>query len=135
MKGNTVRRRRNASPAFLAVVILFLTMATGCAGGITRAELLHQIESGSPPLIIDVRTRGEYEEGHVPGAINISIFDFRTRFEQLDPPKEKPLVVICEHGPRSSFAGFVLRISGYRNVLELEGAMKEWKKSKLPIEK
>ncbi len=122
-------------PAFLTAVALFSAVAAGCAAGISRTELLQQIESGNPPLIIDVRTQGEYEGGHVPGAVNISIFDFRKGFERLKPPKEKPIVVICEHGPRSSFAGFVLKISGYRNVLELEGAMKEWKKSDLPMEK
>lgn len=128
-------RGRRLSPAFLAAVVLFSAAATGCAAGISRTELLRQIESGEPPLIIDVRTRGEYAGGHVPGAVNISIFDFRGRFEQLNPPKDQPIVVICEHGPRSSFAGFVLRTSGYRNVLELEGAMRVWKKSDLPIER
>lgn len=128
-------RGKRPHSAFLTVAVLFSAVATGCAGGISRTDLLRQIESGSPPLIIDVRTQGEYESGHVPGAVNISIFDFRARFEQLNPPKEKPIIVICEHGPRSSFAGFVLRVSGYRNVLELEGAMKTWKKSNLPMEK
>ncbi len=121
--------------SFLTAILLFLAGMSGCVAGISPQELLKQMQGGSPPLIIDVRTQGEYERGHVPGAVNISIFDFRAPFERLSPPKEQPIVVICEHGPRSSFAGFVLNVSGYKNVFELEGAMKEWRKNNLPMEK
>jgi rhodanese-related sulfurtransferase len=120
---------------FLFVIALQGFGPAGCAPGISQQDLLKQIQGVSPPLIIDVRTPGEYKEGHVPGAVNISVFDFRSRFEQLNPPKDKPIIVICEHGPRSSFAGFMLKSAGYKNVFELDGAMKEWKKSNLPMEK
>ncbi len=120
----------------LIVLALFAWSSAGCAPQISRQDLLDQIQGASPPLIIDVRTAKEFKGGHVPGAVNISIFDdFRARFEMLDPPKDRPIVVICEHGPRSSFAGFVLKLSGYENVRELGGAMKEWKKSGSPMER
>ncbi len=105
-----------------------------CAAGISQQDILKQIESGSPPVIIDVRTAGEYRSGHVPGAINISLFAFRQRFEELNPPKDAPIVVYCEHGPRGGFAGFVLKISGYKKVFHLDGDMSDWKKKKLPVE-
>lgn len=119
--------------------VIFVALAaasgmTGCAGSISPGDLLEQIRSGSPPLIIDVRTHREFLEGHVPGAVNISVFDFRSPFERLNPPRDRPIVLICEHGPRASFAGFVLRFSGYEKVLNLDGAMKEWKKNRLPME-
>lgn len=118
----------------MTTVLLFLSGMTGCVPGISPQDLQAQLQGGTPPLVIDVRTPGEFGAGHVPGAVNISIFDFRAEFERLKPPKEEPIVVICEHGPRSSFAGFVLILSGYRSLFELEGAMKEWKKNKLPLE-
>lgn len=117
------------SAAFFAVIL------AGCAPGISQQELLSRIESGRAPLLLDVRTEGEYRDGHIPGAVNISVFSFRERFEELDPPKDRPVVVICEHGPRASFAGFMLKSAGYEQVFNLEGAMTEWKRNKLPLEK
>jgi len=131
---NTARRYGKFVLLILTGLLLFFGPA-GCVANISQQDLLTQIQDGSPPLVLDVRTPGEYREGHVPGAVNISVFDFRSRFEQMDPPKDKPIVVICEHGPRSSFAGFMLKSAGYTNVLELDGAMHAWKKSKLPLEK
>lgn len=131
---NTARRYGKFVLLILAVLLLLAGLA-GCVANISQQDLLKQLQAGSPLLVLDVRTPGEYREGHVPGAVNISVFDFRSRFEQLDPPKDKPIVVICEHGPRSSFAGFMLKSAGYANVLELDGAMHAWKKNNLPLEK
>ena len=121
-------------PAVALVVLAFL--AGGCAPGISQKDLLAQMQGSSPPLILDVRTAREFRDGHLAGAVNISIVDdFRNRFERLNPPKDKSIVVICEHGPRASFAGFVLKASGYTSVYNLDGAMKAWKANKLPMEK
>ncbi len=121
----------------IRLIIVFLTLLfflAACAAGVSRQDILRQIESGSPPMIIDVRTAGEYRSGHVPGAINISLFAFRQRFEELNPPKDAPIVVYCEHGPRGGFAWFVLKISGYKKVFHLDGDMSAWKKNKLPVD-
>ena len=115
--------------------LMLVLMTTGCAPGITQEDLLKQIQGGSPPLLLDVRTEREFKEGHLPGAVNVSVADnFRVRFEKLGPPKDRPIIVICEHGPRASFAGSVLKLSGYTSVYNLDGAMKAWKKNKLPVE-
>lgn len=131
---NALRRYGRYLP-LIPVVLLLIAGLEGCVANISPQDLLDRIRSGSPPLVIDVRTPGEFKEGHVPGAVNISVFDFKTRFGRLDPPKDRPIVVVCEHGPRSSFAGFMLKSAGYKNVLELDGAMKAWKKNNLPMEK
>lgn len=131
---SAVRRFGKYVLLILAVLLLLAGLA-GCVANISQQDLLKQLLAASPPLVLDVRTPGEYREGHVPGAVNISVFDFRSPFEQMDPPKDKPIVVICEHGPRSSFAGFMLKSAGYMNVLELDGAMKAWKKNNLPMKK
>lgn len=116
-------------------VVLSAAVLAGCAPGMQQQELLRLLESGSAPLMLDVRTEGEYRDGHIPGAVNISIFAFRERFEELDPPKDRLIVVICEHGPRAGFAGFMLKSAGYGQVFNLEGAMAAWKRNGMPLEK
>ncbi len=108
--------------------------ATGCAANITRDELLRQIMTDQPPLVVDVRSQGEYDRDHVPGAVHIPFYSIGTGLKELEYPKTDPVVLYCEHGPRSGIAGFSLYLSGYEKVYSLVGHMKGWRKSEFPIE-
>jgi rhodanese-related sulfurtransferase len=101
---------------------------------ITRDELLSQIMTEKPPLVIDVRSQREYDRDHVPGAVHIQFYSIGSGLKELGYPKTEPVVLYCEHGPRSGIAGFSLYLSGYENVYSLEGNMKGWRKNEFPIE-
>ncbi|MEO1181444.1 MAG: rhodanese-like domain-containing protein, partial [Cyanobacteria bacterium J06636_28] len=98
---------------------------------ISPQVLVAQIESGTAPLILDVRTAEEYEAGHIPGAINIH---FREIAERLDEIPSGPIVIYCERGIRATIAERTLMAAGIESVLHLEGEMLLWRKNKLPIE-
>lgn len=89
--------------------------------------------SGSVTLL-DVRTPGEFNSGHLEGSINMDIKDsqFESNFNQLD--KSKPILVYCLSGARSSRAGQMLRKKGY-TVHELKGGIEAWKEEGLPVVK
>ncbi len=93
-----------------------------------------QIRAGTPPLILDVRTRREFVEGHIPGAIHIPFWRVPAKSFMLAEFIDKPVVVYCGHGPRAYLAGAALRRRGFRRVAYLAGHMKVWRTMKLPVE-
>ncbi len=92
-----------------------------------------QLESGTAPLIIDVRSRWEYQRGHVPGAVHIPFWAMLFHLAAISVTPDEPIVVYCEHGPRAGIARFALRRTGFQRVRCLEGHMAQWRKARLPI--
>lgn len=74
--------------------------------------------------VLDVRNKGEYAEGHVPGAAQLSVARVLWHLDQL--PKDQKIVAYCQSGPRSSGAAAALRREGY-DVAELAGSYNAWK--------
>ncbi len=118
--------------AALAVALLMAT--AGCAEHIGRAELAAEIAGGSPPPILDVRSRDEFEASHVPGAIHMPFYSVMSRSDELPAHEGQPLVVYCEHGTRAGLARAGLWLAGAGEVRFLEGHMTGWKGDGLPVE-
>ncbi len=128
----------NSGCGYIPLLALFLLIVlaglTGCAAGTTRETLLAQMQEGTAPLIVDVRSQGEYDRDHIPGAVHIPFYAIGSGLNDIGFSKKDPLVLYCEHGPRSGIAGFLLFLSGYEKVYSLEGSMKGWRKNEFPIE-
>ena len=86
------------------------------------------------PVIVDVRSKREYLQAHIPGAIHLSFWQMLFRYKMLLKFRESTIVVYCEHGPRAVIAMNVLLSKGFREVDCLEGHMSEWRRSGNPIE-
>jgi hydroxyacylglutathione hydrolase len=100
-------------------------------GRITAPDLTKRMEAGA--AVVDVRSRAEWEAGHIPGAPNIPAGEIGDRIGEL--PKERPLVVHCQGGTRSAIAASVLDAKGLTGVLDLPGGFSEWEGAGLPIER
>jgi rhodanese-related sulfurtransferase len=100
---------------------------------VTPEELLARIEAGEPVTIIDVRSRAEYESGHVPGAIHLPFWQAVGRSSDLDE-RARPFVVYCGHGPRASLARLGLRLAGVAGLQSLTGHYSAWSAAGLPSE-
>ncbi len=101
---------------------------------IANTKLATLIEGGSAPLILDTRSRYEYDNGHLPEALYFPFWKaFYANQVILERCKTEPVVVYCQHGPRATFAAFALRRSGCNQVLALEGHMSEWTQLGLPV--
>lgn len=101
---------------------------------ISPTALHEQIEAQSAPTILDVRSAGEYEAGHVPGAINIEYRQLPQRLNELPVAKGQPIVVYCETGVRAAIANTTLTTAGYKPIMQLTGHMKAWRAEDLPVE-
>ena len=93
------------------------------------SDLLTRISAGTAPTILDVRSRGEFTRGHVPGALHIPFWKLLERPPGIPMSPDDPLVVYCGHGPRAWLAGAALRRRGFRRVVYLEGHMSRWRRA------
>ncbi|KUI16081.1 sulfurtransferase [Mycobacterium lehmannii] len=74
--------------------------------------------------LIDIRNPGEREAGGIPGSIHIPLAQLRNRMSEV--PTDKPIVVHCAGGWRSSVAASLLRANGFRKVSDLLGGYAAW---------
>lgn len=121
---------------FLLTLLLLLT---GCASApknqIRADDLASRLGTENLPVIVDVRSTDEFNDGHIPGAIHIPYWSILTRYDQIPAKPDQPVILYCEHGPRASIARFFLNRVGFEAVLYLEGHMTAWKEKNRPIEK
>ncbi|ADI85273.1 rhodanese-like domain-containing protein [Geobacter sulfurreducens] len=97
---------------------------------VPAAELDRMIRSGSQDyILIDVRDEMEFEEGHIPTAINIPAEQLAARSDQL--PKEKKIIVYCNTGSRSYMAYKKLIGLAYPSIFQ--SLFVEWKEAGLPV--
>ncbi len=83
--------------------------------------------------IIDVRTKEEFELGHIEGAVNIPVDDLRERLAEVD--NDKPKYIYCAVGLRGYLASNILLANGFKNVLNLIGGYKLYRSATTPIYK
>ena len=89
-----------------------------------EAKTLMEKEEGY--ILLDVRTKGEYESGYIPGAINIPLSNIDEKIISSLPDKSQMILVYCRSGNRSREASDKLSKLGYSNVLEI-GGINAWK--------
>jgi hydroxyacylglutathione hydrolase len=99
---------------------------------INSTELARKIERGEVN-VVDVRGRNEWDAGHLPEVPNIPLGYLTDQLSEL--PTDKPLVVHCQSGTRSSIAASVLQAHGVKNVINLSGGFAEWARSGHSVEK
>jgi len=71
-------------------------------------------------LIVDIRERREYENGHIKGTVNIPLSELRERYKEI--PKDKPVYLHCRTGQRSYNAAVALKNLGFDNVTNITGS-------------
>ena len=76
-------------------------------------------------VLLDVRTKEEYEITHIKGSILIPLRDLEDRFEEELPNKEEKIFIYCRIGQRSHIAAEILNDFGYINVYNI-GGIQSW---------
>jgi phage shock protein E len=117
-------------------LMFLLIFLAGCASSISNSVLLSRLDNAKDaPVVVDVRTRSEFSNGHLPGAVNIPLLVLPFRLATVPvKSKDDPVVVYCAHGPRAGLAGFILRLARFKDVLHLQGDMAGWRSDGLVVE-
>ena len=77
-----------------------------------KVDLGELIKHGA--IIVDVRSKGEFQGGHLKGSVNIPLQNLRESFSKLR--KDKPIITCCASGARSASAKSILKSNGYTDV-------------------
>ena len=100
---------------------------------IDPANLCNYITEHPDVVLLDVRTKGEFEGrvkddyGTLKNAINIPIQQLEKKIKNLNPFKQKEIIVYCSHSHRSPQAAYILNKNGFNKVFNLAGGMSEVK--------
>jgi len=98
---------------------------------VTPAEAASLQSSATPPLVVDVRAPREYQKSHIDGSVNIPLNHLVERIG--DVPADRPVLVHCAGGYRSSIAAGVLQQHGRLKLTELNGGLAAWEAAGLPV--
>jgi rhodanese-related sulfurtransferase len=105
-----------------------LTVTTDRLSAPFAAELL---SSPQPPQAIDVRAPRERDQKYIAGSLGIPLNHLTENLEKL--PKDRPLLLYCAGGYRSSIAASLLQGRGFRRVSEIAGGIAAWEAANLPV--
>lgn len=93
---------------------------------IDSADLRTLMDSGAPPRVLDVRTPGEFDTVHIPGAYNVPLDLLREHRAEVLWHLDQDVVLVCRSGQRAAQAEEMLRTAGVTNVHVLDGGMTGW---------
>ena len=113
-------------------MLLWPMLAGGNARHLTPAQatLLMNREDA---LMLDVRETGEWSSGHIPGARHIALTQLDKRMSELEKFKDRPIIICCASGNRSSSACGQLKKGGFEKVFSLAGGISAWLQASLPL--
>jgi rhodanese-related sulfurtransferase len=84
------------------------------------------------PVMVDVRAPGERQQKRIAGSVGIPLNHLGERLSEL--PTDRPVLVYCAGGYRSSIAASLLQRHGFTQVSEIAGGIAAWDAGKLPLE-
>ncbi len=109
--------------------------AAGTRPAIIRSVTVQQLEDQlrhDAVLLVDVRSRAEWDAGHLPGARHIPLGELAGRLAEL--PASGTIVVHCQTGSRAAIAASLLQRMGRTNVVKFEGGYSAWQAAGHPVE-
>ena len=99
---------------------------------VTSQQLVNKVNQ-EQAVVVDVRTSDEFSTGHIVDALNIPSAKMADRMAELEPYRDRPIVLVCKMGQTTGAAGKQLRAKGFENIFRLSGGMMEWESSQLPL--
>lgn len=111
-------------------MLLLTTLKGGGGISVTEATNLINREDG---VVLDVRESGEWSTGHIPNARHIALGQLGGHITELEKIRDKPIIVCCASGNRSSSACSTLTKAGFTRVFNLAGGIGAWRDAGLPV--
>jgi hydroxyacylglutathione hydrolase len=99
---------------------------------LSPAVAAERLRSKKPPQLVDVRTAPEHDEKRIQGSVIVPLNHLAERAQEL--ATDRPLLIHCAGGYRSSIAASLLRQRGFDQVSELAGGLTAWEAAGLPLE-
>lgn len=117
----------------LTLYLLFFMNVVSCQS--QQETTIHKIDKatvmaevvGKEVQLVDVRTPGEYNSGHIDDAINFDLSRQTTFMEQINTlDKNQPVYLYCAVGSRSAYAAKILEREGFTKIFDYSGGYMDW---------
>ncbi len=103
----------------------FFDLLSSGVEAISADELRDKLTTDMP-FLLDVREPYEHQRKNIPGSVLIPLGQLSSRLSELEPARDRTIVVYCASGARSASACGLLKSKGF-HVLNLSGGMNRWK--------
>jgi len=114
------------------LLLPMIKKTSGGAANVSPADAVMLINR-SNAVVLDVRNDTEFAAGHITDAKHIPVEQLADRLAELKKYKDKPVLVNCQAGIRSSKACSILLKNEFTKVYNLEGGLNAWEKANLPV--
>ena len=122
--------------AFVSGAMLVWPLVRRGAGGRAVNTLeATQLINRQDALLLDVREQAEFAQSHILNARWLPLSQIEARAGDIGKFKDKPVIVYCATGNRSSAAATTLRKAGFSQVFNLSGGFGAWQQAGLPVQK
>ena len=120
---------------FVLAGVLVWTFVGGGGGRRVEPTQATQLINHENALVIDVRSDGEYAQGHIVNAINQPLGGLAQQISKLEKYRTRTIITTCKNGQQAANASGVLRKNGFENVFSLSGGIAAWQGASLPLTK
>ena len=101
----------------------------------TADEVKTRMDHGEKFVLVDVREESEFAKDHLPGAIHLGKGVIERDIETRVPDVSTELILYCGGGFRSALAADNLQKMGYKNVISMDGGIRDWREKGYPLKK
>ncbi|UCD80482.1 MAG: rhodanese-like domain-containing protein [Desulfobacterales bacterium] len=92
-----------------------------------------QLINNEHPLILDVRTPGEYNSGHLQNAVLIPVQELQARIKELVAYKDREILIYCATGNRSTVAAKIMIDNNFKQIANMRHGIYDWVKKNFPV--
>lgn len=116
----------------LMLVFCFALVSSGFAAEASRVRWIDlnqmkKIIEDQAPVIVDLRTPREFEQGHISDAVNVPVDDLRANRALLDSYKDQPVLLYCRTVNRTGRALWLLEGRGFKTIYALNGGYADYR--------
>jgi len=122
-----------AVAAAVAVLVYELRARVEAFAALSATQAVQLMNQGA--LVIDLRTKEQYDSGHIGDARHIGAAELESQVESLKKWREKTVIVYCDSGHGGAAAARTLAKHGFAKVFNLEGGIAAWVRDNMPLSK
>ena len=114
-------------------IFLFAYSEMNKGGKKIEHNQLTRLVNKQSAILIDLRKKEDYENGHIMTAMNYPHQEFDNQMHELEKFKDRPIILICDMGRNSANIGVKLKKSEFEKTFRLNGGMMTWTQENLPV--
>ena len=118
--------------ALIAAIGMLIAHEGRKAGPALSPQQAINVINSEGGVFVDLRDAGAFKQGHIADAVHIPMPKLPKSHGELEPYREKPVVLVCNMGQQVGTAGKQLREAGFSKVYKMAGGMMEWSNLQLP---